>query len=397
MNIRMYMKAVCNRLNAIFRRELRLFAHRPLFLFTMIVAPVLCIVFFTTLMSDGLPTKLPAGLVDEDDTHITRIVTRILGSMEETDLVARYPSFSEARRAMQRGEIYGFFYIPKGLTEEAIANRQPRLSFYTNETYFVPGTLLMKDLRYACELSGIALTRETLYGRGLTEQQAMGILQAIVIETHPLNNPYLDYSVYLNNIILPGILILLVMLSTTYTIGLEWKRSTQRELYSLSGYSSTVALVGKLLPQTILFSLMFVFYDVYFYKFLMFPCNSGIGVMMLLGVVTVLAAQSFGVFLFGAFIGQMRLSICLCSLWGILSFSLAGFTYPVPAMDSFLQGLSWFFPLRHYYLIYVNQALDGYSILYVWKSVVALLAFLLLPCTVLWRYRAAFLKYKYKQ
>ena len=391
------MKKIYDRLITIFRREMRIFAHRPLFLFTMIVAPVLCVVFFTTLMSDGLPTKLPAGLVDEDDTHITHIVTRILGSMEETDLVTRYPSFTEARSAMQRGEIYGFFYIPKGLTEDAIANRQPRLSFYTNETYFVPGTLLMKDLRYASELSGLALTRETLYGKGLTEKQAMGILQAIVIETHPLNNPYLDYSVYLNNILLPGILILLVMLCTTYTIGLEWKRGTQRELYSLSGCSSTVALVGKLLPQTVLFSLMFIFYDVYFYKFLMFPCNSGIGAMMLLGVVTVLAAQAFGVFLFGAFIGQMRLSMCLCSLWGILSFSLAGFTYPVPAMDGLLQKLSWLFPLRHYYLIYVNQALDGYSILYVWPSVVALLVFLLLPCTVLWRYRAAFLKYEYKR
>ncbi len=391
------MNTICSRLITIFRRELRMFAHRPLFLFTMIVAPVLCIVFFTTLMSDGLPTKLPAGLVDEDDTHVTHIVTRILGSMEETDLVTRYPSFTEARHAMQRGEIYGFFYIPQGLTEDAIANRQPRLSFYTNETYFVPGTLLMKDLRYACELSGLALTRENLYGKGLTEQQAMGILQAIVIETHPLNNPYLDYSVYLNNIILPGILILLIMLSTTYTIGLEWKRNTQRELYTLSGYSPTVALAGKLLPQTLLFSLMFAFYDVYFYKFLMFPCNSGIGTMMLLGVVTVLAAQAFGVFLFGAFIGQMRLSMCLCSLWGILSFSLAGFTFPVSGMSSFLQGLSWLFPLRHYYLIYVNQALDGYPVLYVWKSVVALIAFILLPCTVLWRYRAAFLKYKYKQ
>lgn len=391
------MTTICNRLITIFRRELRIFAHRPLFLFTMIVAPVLCIIFFTTLMADGLPTKLPAGLVDEDDTHITRIITRILGSMEETDLAVRYPSFTEARHAMQRGEIYGFFYIPQGLTEDAIANRQPKLSFYTNETYFVPGTLLMKDLRYACELAGLALTRETLYGKGLTEEQAMGILQPIVIETHPLNNPYLDYSVYLNNIILPGILILLVMLSTTYTIGLEWKRNTQRELYSMSRYSSTVALVGKLLPQTFLFSLMFVFYDVYFYKFLMFPCNSGIWAMMVLGIVTVMAAQAFGVFLFGAFIGQMRLSMCLCSLWGILSFSLAGFTYPVPAMDGLLQRLSWLFPLRHYYLIYVNQALDGYSILYVWRSVVAMLAFLLLPCTVLWRYRAAFLKYEYKK
>ena len=377
------------------KRELKMFAHRPLFLFTMIVAPVVCALFFTTLMGDGLPTKLPAGMVDEDNTHITRIVGRIIGSMEETDIVARYSNFREAREAVQRGEIYGFFYIPKGLTEEAIAQRQPKLSFYTNDAYFVPGTLLMKDLRYASELAGLALTRENLYARGVTERQAMGIIQPIVIETHPLNNAHLDYSVYLSNILWPGIMILLVMLSTTYTIGLEWKRGTQKKLYGMSGCSSTVALVGKLLPQTVLFSLMFAFCNVLFYRYLHFPCNSGIVPMMLLGIITVLASQAFGVFLFGAFIGQMRLSMCLCSLWGILSFSLAGFTYPVTAMDGILQKMSWLFPLRHYYLIYVNQALDGYSVAYVWQSVVSLLLFLLLPCLVLWRYRAAFLKYKY--
>ena len=389
------MKDIAKRLAAIIKRELKMFAHRPLFLFTMIVAPVLCAIFFTTLMGDGLPTKLPAGMVDEDNTHITRIVGRIIGSMEETDIVARYPNFSEAREAVQRGEIYGFFYIPRGLTEEAIAQRQPKLSFYTNDAYFVPGTLLMKDLRYASELAGLALTRENLYARGATERQAMGIIQPIVIETHPLNNAHLDYSVYLSNILWPGIMILLVMLSTTYTIGLEWKRGTQKKLYDMSGCSSTVALVGKLLPQTVLFSLMFVFCNLLFYRYLQFPCNSGIVPMMLLGIITVLASQAFGVFLFGAFIGQMRLSMCLCSLWGILSFSLAGFTYPVTAMDGMLQKMSWLFPLRHYYLIYVNQALDGYSVAYVWQSVVALLLFLLLPCLVLWRYRAAFLKYKY--
>ena len=389
------MKDIAKRLAAIIKRELKMFAHRPLFLFTMIVAPVLCAIFFTTLMGDGLPTKLPAGMVDEDNTHITRIVGRIIGSMEETDIVARYSNFREAREAVQRGEIYGFFYIPKGLTEEAIAQRQPKLSFYTNDAYFVPGTLLMKDLRYASELAGLALTRENLYARGVTERQAMGIIQPIVIETHPLNNAHLDYSVYLSNILWPGIMILLVMLSTTYTIGLEWKRGTQKKLYGMSGCSSTVALVGKLLPQTVLFSLMFAFCNVLFYRYLQFPCNSGIVPMMLLGIITVLASQAFGVFLFGAFIGQMRLSMCLCSLWGILSFSLAGFTYPVTAMDGILQKMSWLFPLRHYYLIYVNQALDGYSVAYVWQSVVSLLLFLLLPCLVLWRYRAAFLKYKY--
>lgn len=384
-------------IKAIILRELRGYSRRPLFLFCMIVAPVLCAVFFVTLMDKGLPTRLPAGIVDEDNTNISRTIVRTIDAMEEADIVASYPSFTAAREAMQRGEIFSFFYIPNGSTEEALASRQPKISFYTNEAYFVPGSLLMKDFRTASELSGLALTRETLYARGATEDMAMGIIQPITVETHPISNPTLDYAVYLNNILVPGILILLIMLSASYTIGMEWKFGTQKQLYAMAGNSSSIALAGKLLPQTILFTLMFVFYDVFFYRIAGYPCNVSIWHMMLLGFLTVLASQACGVFFFGVFLGQMRTAMCLCSLWGILSFSVAGFTYPVTAMTPFLQHLAWLFPLRHYYLIYVNQALDGYSILYVWTSVLALLCFLILPLAVLPRYRTAFLKYKYQE
>lgn len=230
------------RLAMIGGRELKMYSHRPLFLFCMIIAPLFCLIYLTSLMSEGLPTKLPAAMVDEDNTHITHTITRILGSMEEVKLVRHYSTFGEARKAMQRGEIYGFFYLPKKTTEKALASRQPRISFYTNECYYVPGNLLMRDMRYASELTGLALTREKLYAHGLTERQAMGVIQPIKVETHPLNNPYLDYSVYLNNMLIPGIFILLVMLSAAYTIGIEWKRNTQLVLYRMSGKSPLTAI-----------------------------------------------------------------------------------------------------------------------------------------------------------
>ncbi len=362
----------------------------------MLVAPICCVVFLVTLMHDGMPTELPAGIVDEDNTKISRTIVRTIDAMEETEILYSYPDFSAARKAMQRGEIYAFFYIPEGTTEEAISNRQPKISFYTNESYLVPGSLLMKDMRTASELSGLALTRENLYGHGSTEERAMGVIQPIVLETHPMNNPQLDYSVYLNNILVPGILILLIMLTTAYSVGLEWKQGTQKKLYDLAGHSSSMALIGKLLPQTVIFCLMFCLYDVYFYKIMQFPCNSGILPMMALGVLTVFASQGFGVFFFGVFSGKMRLAMCLCSLWGILSFSLAGFTYPVLAMSPVLKAASWLFPLREDYLIYVNQALNGYPISYVWSSVVVLVCFALLPVAILWKYRLAFLKYEYQ-
>ena len=53
-------------------RELQAFGRRPIFFVVMLVAPIGFLLLFTTLMQAGLPTKLPAALVDEDDTHVTR-------------------------------------------------------------------------------------------------------------------------------------------------------------------------------------------------------------------------------------------------------------------------------------------------------------------------------------
>ena len=64
-------------------------------------------------------------------------------------------------------------------------------------------------------------------------------------------------------------------------------------------------------------------------------------------------------------------------------------------MDKPFQWLSNIFPLHHYFLIYVNQALNGYPIAYVWTSVVALVAILLLPQLFYYRLRNAFLYKEY--
>ena len=64
-------------------------------------------------------------------------------------------------------------------------------------------------------------------------------------------------------------------------------------------------------------------------------------------------------------------------------FSMSGFTFPCTAMSPTLQALSNIFPLRHFYLLYCNQALNGYPQAYAYASFVGLLIMLLLPPLVL--------------
>lgn len=376
------------------KREIYRIAVKPMYLFCMVIAPVFCYLFFTTLMGNGLPTDLPAGIVDLDNTSTTRNIIRNLDAFQQTKIVAQYSNVTEAREAMQRGEIYSFYYIPEGTTEEALASRQPKVSFYVNYSYLIAGSLLYRDQRTMSELAAGAIGRASLYAKGATEDQAMSFLQPIVIDTHALNNPWLNYSVYLCNTLFPGLLMLLIFLTTCYSIGTEIKENTAKELLSMADGSIVTAIIGKMLPQTVVFFIMATFHNIYLYGFMHFPCNSGIFPMILAGLLLVLASQAFGIFLFGL-IGTMRLSMSAASLWGVISFSISGFSFPVMAMHPTLQALSNLFPLRHYFLLYVNQALNGYPIVYAWHSVVALLLFMLLPFFVLKKLRTAMLSYVY--
>lgn len=382
------------RLLRVVRRECRRFVSRPLYLFCMVIAPLFSYLLFATMMGSGLPTDLPVGVVDQDGTSTTRMVVRNLDAFQQTKIVAHYPDFAAARKAMQRGDIYGFFYIPKGTTTEAMGAEQPRVSFYTNNSYLIAGSLLFRDMKTMGELASGAVARETLYAKGYTEAQAMAALQPIVIDTHPLNNPWLNYSVYLCNTLLPGVLMLLIFMVTVYSIAVEVKDGTANELLATSGDSIYVALVGKLLPQTMVFFLMAIFYNVYLYGYLHFPCNSGIGPMILASLLFVIASQAMGIFMVGVF-PTLRLSLSFASLWGVISFSISGFTFPVMAMHPMLQALSNCFPLRHYFLIYVDQALNGYPMFYSWQSYVGLLLFLFLPFLVLPRLKHAMKTYIY--
>ena len=89
----------------------------------------------------------------------------------------------------------------------------------------------------------------------------------------------------------------------------------------------------------------------------------------------------------------LRLSVCISALYSVLGFSFAGFTLPISSLPAALRGLSWLYPLRFYYRIFVQVALFGTGFSGWWIFVVALLAFQFLPLLGLKRLYGA---YKYQ-
>ncbi len=379
---------------AVISREMHRMVRQPLYWFCLVAAPILSVLFFTTLMGSGLPQNLPLGMVDQDNTTMSRALTRNLDAFQAAAVTHHYASVTEARRAVQQGDIYGFYYIPKGTSRQAQRQEMPTVSFYTNYAYLVAGSLLYRDMRTMSELASGAATRSVLYAQGARDDQAMAFLQPIVIDTYAIGNPWLNYSVYLCNTLLPGVLMIFIFMVTVYGLGIEVKEGTAGEWLATAKGHIWTAVTGKLLAQTVAFMLVGLFMLWYLYIHLHFPCHAGFGTMMAVMALGILGAQGLGVFMY-AMLPSLRLGLSFASLWGVLSFSICGMSFPVMAMHPALQGLAWLFPLRHYFLLYVNCALDGYPLTNAWPYALALMAFAALPLLLMRRLRHAMLNVPY--
>jgi len=365
-----------------------------IYLCCMVIFPLMTMVFFTTLMDDGLPTEMPIGVVDLDNTSTSRSLIQRLDAFQMSRVVAHYPSVNEARHAIQENQIYAFMLIPKGTTDQLLASRQPKISFYYSYTTLASGALLMRDLKTISTLGSASVGQATMRAKGFTDAQIQAFLQPIRLDLHQIANPWTNYNAYLSTMLVPGMMMLFIFLISAYSLGTELKFNTSKEWMARANNRGVVAIIGKFLPQTLIWLALVYSYEFYVFYVLHFPHEGSPWMLILLGLMQVLSAQGFGIFAFGL-MPSLRMSMSVCSLWAVLSFSMVGSAFPVMGMDGALQSLSWLFPLRHYYMLYQITVFNGYPLLEAWFHFAAMAGFMLLPWLVIGKIKNAMLNYVY--
>ena len=376
------------------QRECKILLKNRIYGFCMLVFPILSLLFFTSLMDEGLPEDMPVGVVDLDNTSTSRSIIRRLDGFQSSQVVARYASVAEARHAIQENEIYAFLYIPKGTTEQLLSARRPKISYYYNLASIMSGALLMKDLKTISTLGSAAVGQSTMRAKGYTPEQIQAFLQPIRIDLHQIGNPWTNYNAYLTTGFVPGVMMLFMFLISAYSLGMELKFDRGKEWLAKADNNIVVAILGKYLPQIMVFLVLIFFYEFYIYYVLHFPHVGGWPMILLLALLQVFGSVGFGIFAFGL-MPSLRMSMSVCSLWAVLSFSLAGSAFPVMGMDTPIQALTWLFPLRHYYMLYQITVFNGYPLIDAWFHLVALVGFTLLPWFVMHKIKNAMLTYVY--
>ena len=375
-------------------RELNILRKNPIYGFCMIVFPVMLVLFFTTMLDEGIPQDLPIGVVDQDNSSTSRGLIRNLDAMQNSRVMYRFASVTEARCAMQEGKVFAYLYIPEGTAAKLLAGRQPKISYYYTMTCMTAGSMASKDLKTISTLGSAAVGQAMLSAKGATPAQIKAALQPVTIDAHMIANPESSYNYSLTTVFVPGILMLFMALLSSYSLGMEMKLDTGKEWMALAKGDIVVAIFGKFIVHTLVFLLVILLYQYYIFNVLHFPRLGNVWSIVRLVLLQVFSSIGFGIFSFGL-MPSMRMSMSISSLWSVLGLSMCGSAFPIACMDPPLQSLSWLFPLRHYWMLYQSTVLNGFPVIDAWFHLVALVGFTLLPWFVLRKVKNAMLNYVY--
>ncbi|MBQ9549074.1 MAG: ABC transporter permease [Bacteroidales bacterium] len=383
------------KLRAVALRELGIWIRRPIYLVGSVLVLGFCTLFYLSFFHAGVPTDLPIAVVDLDGTSLSRNFIRQLDATQ-LGSVRRFETFPEARAEMQAGRVTAVCVLPKGFLADVNAQRQPRITFYINGLYFVGGSLAWKDLLQMVNLTSGAVQREVLRQKGLNDRAISGQIRPVDIDVHQIGNATMNYGAYISNIMLPGVLEMIIVILVIYSLGTELKYGTSRHLLEKAGHDIVAAVLGKLLVYTLLFTALGLSLVLIFYRFLHFPFAGSIWSMALGMFLFVLACEAVAVTIIGL-VPVLRFALSIGALYSVLGFSLAGFTLPIEAMPAPFTGLAAIYPLRAYYLFYVQEGIYANGFAGWYPQVIHLLVFLLLPLLSLGRLQHAYIYQDYER
>mgnify|MGYP000151320487 FL=1 len=376
-------------------REWRRMTSRRLYFGVCIVLPLFTLFFMATIFGNGQMENIPIGIIDQDNTATSRAITRNISAVPTFKVVKHYVNEAAAREAVQKKEIYGYLSIPPRFEQNAITGKNATLSYYYHYALLSVGGELMAAFETSLapvSLSPIIMEAVSL---GADQQQITTFLLPVQANNHPIYNPSLDYSVYLSNPFFFVFFQVIILLVTVYAIGSEIKFRTGDEWLEAARMNMFVAVVGKLLPYTIIFCIMSVFANYIMFGVMHIPFACGFWPLNLTAILFVVATQALAVFLFSLF-PAIAIVISVVSMVGSLGATLCGVTFPVDSMYAPVHYASYLFPVRHFVEINQNLLYGDYGFPYTWVNVSSLFAFMLLALVLLPHLKTAILSHKYE-
>ena len=357
---------------AIVKRECHILTSRPLYLFTALILPLFVLFFMKTIFGNGMIDNIPVGIVDEDNSKMSREIERLCSASPEIKLTQKFSNVSEARDALLSKKIYGYLIIPHDFQEDVNANRPTTLVLCYHYAFLSVGSEVMQGFLNALRIIAVMPLQQTTEFLGISDETLETIASPISIVAHPLYNPSLNYTSYLSYPYFWVLFQILILLNIAYSFGNDFKTKGIKECLSLGNGKFLNIILGKLFPYIIIFSSIAIFAN-------MIEMNNIVSTntiisLIIISIFFVMATCSVSLLIFSIY-PQLPIIISFVSMFGSLGATFAGVTFPVNAMYPIVEKISFFLPIRHFVVITDYLRYESHAFSYYWKSALILISF----------------------
>ena len=285
-----------------------------------------------------VPTEQTIVVVDQDNSSLSRKLTRHADASAKIHIIAHANSIDEAKQLIQQGNAYGLLVIPEGFRRNLLLGKGATLSYGGDASYFLIYSAVAEGLVAAGMDAGKQVQLMGLLARGENPTLADQNINSVNINAVPVFNPSLGYTPY----VVPGLFILILhqtLLIGTGILGAgQWrKKGYWQQVSPMAIFSARMAMFVSLYS---VFSSFYIGYCFYAYQVTVLGTLAETALMML---PFLLATTAAGITLSCLFTRRdLPTQIFLLSSMPILF--VAGFVWPIALIPEPLVWMSQVIP-----------------------------------------------------
>lgn len=337
---------------SILARELRLLTGDPLLLSMVSWVPVSLYLIMWLIFCQGVATNIPMGIVDLDNSQISRGLIRQYDASPSITIDKYFISVAQGKEQLQAGKIYGLVVIPDNFEKDVIVGRPPQVTAFVNTQFLLTGkvinsALLEAQTTYSTKVDVV----KNMTGHEPVFSMALSAARPIGSQITPLFNSNKDYAQFLLAAIMPAIWQILMVITCILSLARE-----QRE-HGLAGWLGETpfsSILAKMVVLGFLFLLSGMFFLYWMYIYLGWPMHGSWPILLYGQILTIIASISMA-FLFFLIIKDPARSISVAAAYVAPALAFMGVTFPITDMTFPARAWRSMLPICHYIEIQIGQ------------------------------------------
>jgi ABC-2 type transport system permease protein len=364
-------------------RELKIILTRKSYYMILLVFPPILFLLYMLIYNGQALHNIPIAVWDEDQTELSRLMTRQYQASPFVEIVAKVNSAEDVKSKMQNNTIQGAVHLPKGLQSSIQSGKGANVSFYRNGSNLIYGELLYKAFAEVTLTINGGVVLERFKKEGVAPNQAKILANPINLHVHSMYNPTYNYQNYLvPGLMTVGLQMMLIMVAVLL-INSEFEKDNFEEIDRLSNGSSFTIIAGKTIAFYLTGMLNVVLMFGVFFTYFNIPFVHAFWPLFMLFSLFILACIGIGLMV-SVLVSEALMASDLALFYTSPAFVFSGFTFPkwaMPWYDQFYAQTMPFTPfLMGFFKVYqMNASWNA-----IMPHLVSLCWFVLISFSVAW-------------